>query len=259
MQVLSKNNKVLIADGHAIEWQSGSDTPLKVLTHNNKLLLADGKALRNLKLPTTYTELPYLVAVNSSKAWIDTGIPYQNGCRAEYKATLKGTAHLFGVFYTTQRCRGYFNPTEAVFNVGIDATNNVYSSVSGLTTDTVYTVNITVNPNATITANGKTTTGNIDTQYLTWDSSPHNIYLFGVNRADIDTRNWGIRVIHYFKYWDNNGNLLLDLIPVERKSDGVLGMLNKVNGQFLTNISTGTFYKEIPASADEEIDDMEIV
>nr|DAT33570.1 MAG TPA: hypothetical protein [Caudoviricetes sp.] len=38
-----KNNKVLLADGQAIEWQSGSDTPLKVLTRNNKLLLADGK------------------------------------------------------------------------------------------------------------------------------------------------------------------------------------------------------------------------
>lgn len=85
------------------------------------------------------------------------------------------------------------------------------------------------------------------------------MYLFAINRADTNTRVQGIRVIHYFKYWDINGNLLLDLIPVERKSDGILGMLNKVNGQFLTNISTGTFYKEVPASADEEIDDMEIV
>ena len=56
MQVLSKNNKVLLAGGHAIKWQSGNDIPLKVLTRNNKLLLADGKALRNLKLPTTYAD-----------------------------------------------------------------------------------------------------------------------------------------------------------------------------------------------------------
>ncbi len=259
MKVLSKNNKVLLADGQAVKWQSGNDTPLKVLTRNNKLLLADGKALRNLKLPTTYTELPYLVAVDSSKAWIDTGIPYQNGCKVEYKATLKGAANIFGVFYTTQRCRGYFNTAEAVFNVGTDSSNTVYPTVSGLTTDTVYTVNITVNPNAIITANGKTTTANIDPQYFTWDSSPHNIYLFAVNRTNTDTAVQGTRVIHYFKYWDNNGNLLLDLIPVERKSDGVLGMYNQVDGRFLTNISTGTFYKEVPASADEEIDDMEIV
>lgn len=259
MQVLSKNNKVLIADGQAVKWQSGNDIPLKVLTRNNKLLLADGKALRNLKLPTTYTELPYLVAVDSSKAWIDTGIPYQNGCKVEYEATLKGFAHIFGVFYTTQRCRGYFNTAEAVFNIGISAAETVYPTVSGLTTDTAYTVNITANSSATITANGKTTTNAVSSQYYTWDSSPHNIYLFAANRTDTATRNWGTRVIHYFKYWDNNGNLLLDLIPVERKSDGVLGMYNQVDGRFLTNISTGTFYKEVPASADEEIDDMEIV
>lgn len=259
MQVLSKNNKVLLADGQAVKWQSGNDTPLKVLTRNNKLLLADGKALRNLKLPAAYTELPYLVATDASKAWIDLGIPYQNGCKVEYKATLKGIANIFGVFYTAQRCRGYFNPTEAVFSVGTSASDAVFPSVGGLTTDTAYTVNITVNPNATITVNGKTTTTNIDTQYLTWDSSPHNIYLFAVNRTDTDARSWGTRIIHYFQYWDNDGNLLLDLIPVERKSDGVLGMYNQVDGRFLTNISTGTFYKEVPASADEEIDDMEIV
>lgn len=260
MQVLSKNNKVLLADGQAVKWQSGNDIPLKVLTRNNKLLLAGGKALRNLKLPTTYTELPYLVATEASKAWIDLGIPYQNGCRAEYKITLKGTANIFGVFYTAERCRGYFNTNEAVFNVGTTASNSVYPLIRGLTTNTVYTVNIIANPNATITVNGQTYTINIDTQYLTWNSSPHNMYLFAINRKDTDTRVHGIRVIHYFKYWDVNSNLLLDLIPVERKSDGVLGMFNKVNGQFLTNIADGTFYKEIPANTSDYVeDDIEIV
>lgn len=250
---------MLLADGQAVKWQSGNDIPLKALTRNNKLLLADGKALRNLKLPTTYTELPYLVATDASKAWIDLGIPYQNGCRAEYKITLKGTSNIFGVFYTTERCRGYVNTSEAVFNVGTSSTNTVYPRIEGLTTNTVYTITCQSNPNVTIIVNGQNYTSNLDTQYLTWDSSPHNMYLFAINRKDTDSRAQGTRVIHYFKYWDVNGNLLLDLIPVERKSDGKLGMLNQADGRFLTNISTGTFYKEVPASADEEIDDMEIV
>lgn len=259
MQVLSKNNKVLLADGQAVKWQSGNDIPLKVLTRNNKLLLADGKALRNLKLPTTYTELPYLVATDASKAWIDLGIPYQNGCRAEYKITLKGTANIFGVFYTTERCRGTMSANEAVFNVGTSASTTVFPRVEGLTTDTVYTITCQANPNATITVNGQAITYDLDTQYLTWDSSPYNMYLFTVHRTT--ELNNGIRVIHYFKYWDVNGNLLLDLIPVERKSDGVLGMYNQADGRFLTNISTGTFYKEIPANTtnDYVVDDMEIV
>lgn len=86
------------------------------------------------------------------------------------------------------------------------------------------------------------------------------MYLFAVHRANTDTAVQGIRVIHYFKYWDVDNNLILDLIPVQRNSDGALGMLNKVNNQFLTNISTGTFYKELPANAsDYVVDDIDII
>ena len=207
-----------------------------------------------------YTELPYLVATDASRAWIDLGIPYQNGCRTEYKITLKGAANIFGVFYTTERCRGYTETSSAVFNVGTAASNAVYPRIDGLTTNTVLTITCQANPNATITVNGQTSTSNLDTQYLTWNSSPYNMYLFAINRTDTNTRVQGTRVIHYFKYWDVNGNLLLDLIPVERKSDSVLGMFNKVNGQFLTNIADGTFYKEVPANASDYVtDDIDII
>ena len=202
-----------------------------------------------------YNVLPYLVATDASRAWIDLGIPYQNGCRTEYKITHKGTASIFGVFYTTERCRAHVETSRAVFNIGISADMCVYPRIDGLTTNTVYTITCQSNPNATITVNGQTQTNNINSQYLNWDSSPHNIYLFAANRKDMNSRAWGTRVIHYFKYWDLNGNLLLDLIPVERKSDGVLGMFNKVNGQFLTNIADGTFYKEIPANASDYVED----
>lgn len=206
-----------------------------------------------------YTELPYLVATNASRAWIDLGIPYQNGCRAEYKITHKGAANIFGVFYTTQRCRGYLNTAAAaVFNVGVDATNTVYPTVSGLTTDTVYTITNQANPdipNVGIVVDDRQQVLTVQTDWLTWDSSPHNMYLFAINRTNTNAAVPGTRVIHYFKYWDVDGNLLLDLIPVERKSDGVLGMLNKVNGQFLTNIADGTFYKELPANASDYVED----
>ena len=209
---------------------------------------------------SSYNILPYLVATDASRAWIDLGIPYQNGCRTEYKITLKGAANIFGVFYTTERCRGYTETSSAVFNVGTAASNAVYPRIEGLTTNTVYTITNQANPNATITVNGQNSTTNIDTQYLTWDSSPYNMYLFAIHRTDTNARSQGTRIIHYFKYWDVNGNLLLDLIPVERKSDSVLGMFNKVNGQFLTNIADGTFYKEVPANASDYVtDDIDII
>ena len=205
-----------------------------------------------------YNVLPYLVATDASRAWIDLGIPYQNGCRAEYKITLKNNASYFGVFYTTERCRGISGTNEATFNIGINSNDTTYTNLSGLTNGSVYTITCQANPNipnVSITVDGRQSVTPVSANYLTWDSSPHNMYLFAANRQDTNSRSWGKRIIHYFKYWDVNGNLLLDLIPVERKSDGVLGMFNKVNGQFLTNIADGTFYKEIPANASDYVED----
>lgn len=210
-----------------------------------------------------YTELPYLVATDASKAWIDLGIPYQYGCRVEYKATLKGAANIFGIFYTTQRCRAFVGSDSVTFNIGTSSSTAVFPTVNGLTTDTVYTITNQANPdipNAAIVVDDRQQVLTVQTDWLTWDSSPQNLYLFAINRTNTATSAQGIRIIHYFKYYDVDGNLLLDLIPVERKSDGVLGMLNKVNNQFLTNISTGTFYKEIPANiSDYVVDDTDII
>lgn len=210
-----------------------------------------------------YTELPYLVAVDSSKAWIDLGIPYQNGCRAEYKITFKGSANIFGVFYDGKRCRGFCNADDIVFNIGTSSSTTVYPTVSGFTRDTAYTITCQANPdipNAAVVVDDRQQVLTVQTDWLTWDSSPNNMYLFNINRIDADTRTNGIRVIHYFKYWDVDNNLILDLIPAERNSDGVLGMLNKINNQFLTNISTGSFYKEVPANASGYVvDDSDII
>ena len=210
-----------------------------------------------------YTELPYLVATDASKAWIDLGIPYEYGCRAEYKITVKGSANIFGLFNTTTRCRGFLNTYDAVFNIGTSASTSVFPSISGLTTDTVYTITSQANPdipNAAVVVDERQQVLTVQTDWIVWDSSPQNMYLFAVHRTNTDTAVQGIRVIHYFKYWDVNNNLILDLIPVQRNSDGALGMLNKVNGQFLANISTGTFYKELPANAsDYVIEDADIL
>lgn len=210
-----------------------------------------------------YTELPYLVATDASKAWIDLGISYQYGGRAEYKITLKGAANIFGVFYTDARCRGYLNTYDAVFNVGTSKSTSVFPSISGLTTDTVYTITTQTNPdipNVAVVVDERQQVLTVETDWIVWDSSPQNMYLFAVHRTNTDTSVQGIRVIHYFKYWNVDNNLILDLIPVQRNSDGALGMLNKVNGQFLANISTGTFYKELPANAsDYVVEDADII
>lgn len=199
-----------------------------------------------------YNELPYLVATDDSKAWIDTGVPYQNGCKIEIKTTLDGSSNLFGVFYTTERCRGYWSSGgTAMFNIGTSASDAIFPQIAGYSSNDTVVWTCTANPDikeVSIVIGDKSSilTAQNDST-IAYDTSPYNIYLFTVHRTADIVQN-GTRVIHYFKYWDVDGNLLLDLIPVERKADGVLGMLNKVDNTFLTNISTGTFYKEIPTS-----------
>ena len=48
--------------------------------------------------------------------------------------------------------------------------------------------------------------------------------------------------IYYAKIYDN-GTLVRDLVPCYRKSDGVIGMYDKVNHIFYQNAGTGTFGK----------------
>lgn len=46
-----------------------------------------------------------------------------------------------------------------------------------------------------------------------------------------------------FQYYDNDDNLICDLIPCYRKSDGVIGMYDVVRKIFLTNAGAGSFAK----------------
>ncbi len=55
-----------------------------------------------------------------------------------------------------------------------------------------------------------------------------------------DYHQYGVGKIYKFKWWMNN-IIVLDLIPVRRKKDGVIGMFDKMNGRFVTNLGTGSF------------------
>ena len=68
----------------------------------------------------------------------------------------------------------------------------------------------------------------------------NNLYLFAQNYNGT-ARFGGVRKIGCFKYRDKDNKLICNLIPCYRKSDGVVGMYNTVNGAFLTNVGAGEF------------------
>ena len=64
-------------------------------------------------------------------------------------------------------------------------------------------------------------------------------FLIGTASADSATAKLTGR-IYYVKIYDD-GVLILDMIPARRKSDGAIGMYDKLNGNFFANSGTGDF------------------
>lgn len=74
----------------------------------------------------------------------------------------------------------------------------------------------------------------------------NKLYLFAQNyngTVRFNSTAGQARQVGRFSYYDKNGNLICDLYPCYRKSDGVIGMYDKARNLFLTNVGTGSFTK----------------
>ena len=72
-------------------------------------------------------------------------------------------------------------------------------------------------------------------------TSQYTLTLFGTNQGTIDSGNTYVR-IYYFKVYED-GALVRDFIPCYRKSDGEIGLYDKVEKKFYANSGTGVFLK----------------
>lgn len=78
---------------------------------------------------------------------------------------------------------------------------------------------------------------------VTFTESTLPMYLFGLNTpAEAVTKRSFIGRIYFFKIWEK-GTLIRDYVPCYRKSDGVIGLYEKVSGNFYTNAGTNSFVK----------------
>lgn len=67
-----------------------------------------------------------------------------------------------------------------------------------------------------------------------------NIYLFAINSdAGVNITGSNLKIYEYKAY--KNSEVIQDLIPCYRESDGVAGMYDIIKGEFFTNQGTGTF------------------
>ena len=86
---------------------------------------------------------------------------------------------------------------------------------------------------------------------------PYPVYFFSCNDAYSENAilsGYGHLECEYAKMWNENDELILDLVPVV-KNDGTICMYNKVNGAYYYNVGTGTF--TYPGEAEEPTVSME--
>ena len=211
-------------------------------------------------LPAEYQQIDYIYAPSNNGAYIDLGIQYANGCTFEIGWVYTGNdIQIFGATNATGAYR-------CLLSAHFDGAGHwYYGSINN-----VYT-NISYPPN-------DTTTGKLMEQKAVYKVGPgagyiedlntseklsftihnytvsNNLFLLGQNYKG-NYRGNGLKQISYFKYWDNNDNLLRDMVPCYRKSDNVIGMYDKVSKILFTNAGTGTFYKELPANTSDYVED----
>ena len=119
----------------------------------------------------------------------------------------------------------------AIFGGGVGGVTSGITRTNGNQYHVVYTV---ADGTQTLDVENLTTSAT-DTQslsYTTINSTTAELCLFGNTSADTN-RIYQNNKVHYAKFW-RDGVLVLDLIPVKRKSDNVVGFYNKVDGRFLT-------------------------
>lgn len=212
--------------------QEGMMTPVEY----NEALVTTQEILGSLP----YTELEYIQS--NGTEWINTEQVFKNNYKIEIKFQFYNSQDLSGEPFGTRT----YNGTSTENNIFLSTYQNCWfawgNSETALATTNIST-NIWelvvdknrwyLNNTLKLTANNTTFTSEV-------------MYLFAEHYVRTDTSQDFVSYksktkIWYFRLYDNNNDLLLDLIPVQRISDNEICMYDKVTNQFFTNQGTGNF------------------
>lgn len=199
-------------------------------------------------LPRTYQQVEWIGSDNSTgntRAFLDLGFTFDTKARIEMTqyVTAQTTGYAFGSAENSGKLRCMLtspnsNNANALF---YGSTGSAYISVqptlvNGSYNEFVFTLesgNLHAYNKTTGSEDAKTTQG----AYI----MTNNLYLFAQNYNG-SARYAGKTQIVSFKYYDKNDELICDLVPCYRKSDGEIGMYDLIRKIFLTNIETGTTF-----------------
>ena len=211
-------------------------------------------------VPDSYQKIEYITGGGGS--YIDTGYYWQNENVEIYLDALvtsnSSNQSLFGNEEYYDNSNRYFagiphgaNGNYSIY-VGTGSQGNVNPGVNNRFTLQIIT---TTQKNIKVLLNGnqafsKTYSGTVITRanaYLTSTTSKNvgHMFLFSNHNSSKGASNGGTQFIggmqvYAFRLTDNNV-IVRDLIPCKRKIDDIIGMYDKVTGEFFTNKGSGSF------------------
>lgn len=229
-----------------------------------QIAAADGTVLwaaATGNIPAAYQEVEWIRADKDVKAYINLGFAFDTAATIYIEQFLENApqwlssgemTYLFGAANSSGVYRCMFTSPENIYGsfvYGSDGTTYLSSRGTYIYAGKnrvkivhkkgdVHWENLDTGEVTAVTAG--TTINNIE--YTMTD----NLYLLAQNykgAARFNGTKGHERCVGRFSYYDKNDALICDLYPCYRKSDGVIGMYDKVRSLFLTNVGTGSFTK----------------
>lgn len=229
-----------------------------------KSLSFDGKPCKRIVFGNTklwekpeYQQVEWIGAASNNGAYIDLGIVFDTKAETEIGYIFQGAGkdlQIFGACENGGRLRyclsaeyGGINETSrftlSFYDTSTDGNfRNIFYHLGYPSVGDELRMKFTVDPSS------KTKALNLDTGVLQERSAPatytmtRNLYLLGQN-YNTGYRGNGLKQVTYFKHWNKDGEIVRDMIPCYRKSDGEIGMYDLVSKIFFTNAGSGAFTK----------------
>lgn len=195
------------------------------------------------RLPAEYQEVEWLQAGNGVKAYLDLGFTFDTAaivrmgfyCYNNTPSYLFGAAENSGVY----RCMisAPYNGTMTAYGYGSNGQS--YLGMSTSLQEGFNDLKLSLKAGELTLTTTTTNSSHTSTDQSTYAMSS-NLYLFAQNYNG-SMRQQSLKKIYYFQYYDKTGNLICDLVPCYRKSDGTLGMYDMIKKTFLTNVGESRF------------------
>ena len=212
-----------------------------------KIEAGDNMLWKSGPLPSAYQQVEWVKnstpTSTTSGVYLDLGFAFDKGAIIKLNFIAHGiNGQPFGAAENSGKLRCMISQTASGGYSFYGSNGSAYTThtFSGLGTevDFVYTLKKGSFIVEELISGSKTAKGTTQAEY----TMTRNLYLFAQN-YNTAPRFLGQCSIKSFQYYDNDNNLICDLIPCYRKADGVIGMYDVVRKIFLTNAGAGSFTK----------------